>query len=161
MPKREKVFIGIDPGKSGGVAVVSREEITEEHPLEEFTEKELWDWISSFDTRGTFVALERVHSFPRDGARSAFTFGVSYGQLRMALTAAKLPFDEILPQTWQKELHIPPCGKKTKAQHKKGLIARCQQLYPEHSVWTKLKKHQAAVADAILLATLASRRFSR
>jgi hypothetical protein len=78
------------------------------------------------------------------GVTSAFTFGAGYGRCRMALTAAKIPFEELLPQRWQRLLGGLSGG------DKQLLKTRAQQLYPSVKI-------TLATADALLLATVARR----
>ncbi len=116
------VYIGIDPGQDGGLALLGgskprcgvggrylppcRVELTSMPP----TERDIWDWIfaKSDPPEGTiFAMIEKVHSMPKQGIASTFKFGVGYGGLRMALTAVRIPFEEVSPQAWQKALGIP------------------------------------------------------
>ena len=85
------------------------------------------------------AVLERVSASPQMGVTSAFTFGKGYGGLRMALSAAGIPFDEVTPQRWQKAMQCLTGGNKNISK------ARAQQLFPSVKV-----THY--VADALILA---------
>jgi hypothetical protein len=80
------------------------------------------------------------------GVTSAFTFGRGYGSLLMALTAKRVPFDEVPPGTWQKTMGCLSGGDKNVTKR------RAQQLFPAVKV-------THAVADALLIAEFARRRW--
>lgn len=138
-----KNYIGIDPGKSGGIAIVSADT-----NLKPFcckmpeTERDIWDLIVSLkDWRDypSVAVIERVHAMPGQGVTSMFTFGQGYGSLRMALIAAGIPFQEVTPQRWQKDMGCRTGGNKNISK------AKAQQLFP-------LMKITHAHADALLIA---------
>jgi hypothetical protein len=141
-------YMGIDPGASGGMALLypsgSVVSVTKMLP----TERDTWDWLYGYAEAfaGVVALIEKVHSMPREGVASTFKFGVCYGGLRMALIAAGIPFEEVTPQRWQRGLEIPPRhGTESKTAYKNRLKARAQQLFPSAKV-------TLAVADALLLA---------
>ncbi len=139
--------IGIDPGKSGGIVAIFNDGV-EAFKMPD-TERDLWDLFSTIEgyCSETFAYIERVHSMPNDGGRAAFTFGQNYGMLRAFLIASEIPFEEVIPQKWQKFWSLPTLkscgGSKTKKKniHK----AKAQQLFPKIKV-------THAVADALLIA---------
>lgn len=138
-------------------------------PLKNLTERDVWTWVQSVEikarARGSrpFAVIEKVGGFmgreageggaPRNraSAHTMFQFGVGYGLLRMALIAAGIPFEEVLPRKWQGGLGISP-RKKTegKTEWKNRLKARAQQLFPATKV-------TLATSDALLLAEYARR----
>lgn len=150
------VFIGVDPGKKGGLVLRIKNQVWT-CPMPD-TERGIWKWFASA-SRGsaTFAVIEKVHSMPEQGVVSSFTFGTGYGGLRMALTAAHIPFEEINPRTWQKALGISPRKKtETQRQFKLRLLTKAQQLYPTLEVWDGTREAQLSVSDALLLADYAA-----
>lgn len=156
--KNQKViladYLGIDPGVSGGFVVIYENGDIDFKRMPE-TELDIWTWIKGIVVGGftTEACLEQVSSSPQMGVASAFTFGRGYGGLKMALTAAQIPFVLVTPQVWQKGLKIPP-RKKTepKPKFKDRLRAFAQRLYPDLEVWKKTLGEQRAVCDALLIA---------
>jgi hypothetical protein len=73
------------------------------------------------------------------GVVSAFSFGRGYGNLEMALTAARIPFERVRPQVWMKALGCMTKGDKNIT---KKLAS---ELFPNI-------KCTHAVSDALLLA---------
>ncbi len=150
---RPTMFLGLDPGLSGGIAFYYPPGITVTAMPD--TERDVWGWIDRLrDHRGSlFAVIEKVHAMPGNGVSSMFKFGVGYGGLRMALVAAGIPFEEVTPQTWMKVLRIPP-RKKTedKTKWKNRLKQVAQNLHPNEPITLK-------TCDAILIATYAQRKY--
>lgn len=140
-----KTYVGIDPGASGGVVVLS-DHGTYCFPMPT-TRADLWEILK---TGGPieFAAVEKVggHVGKDQPGSRMFEFGRNYGECLMALTAAEVPHEEVPPQRWQKSLGIAPRKKdESKTQWKNRLKARAQQLFPKVRV-------TLAVADALLIA---------
>lgn len=120
MPTISKYYIGVDPGNSGGIVVIRNGKMNRSYRA--FTDHSLWDFMKSLgdDARNSsaFATLEKVSGYVGGAGNtgaSMFSFGRSYGALRMALIAAGIPFEEIVPGVWQKALGIPKRKPHTKA----------------------------------------------
>lgn len=136
-----RLYIGIDPGVSGGIAVVDEcGEVIGAWPMPS-TEADVLAVFRECGADGDTLraVLEWVRSSPQMGVVSAFTFGKGYGVLRMALTAAKIPFDEVTPGKWQQAMQCRSKGDKNITKR------RAQELFPSQKI-------THAVADALLLA---------
>jgi hypothetical protein len=98
-------YIGIDPGKSGGIAIIEDEKLT----LFSFPKigKEL-DFIAIKNflkencKSSHIVGLENVKALQRVGSTQSFNFGVNKGQLEGILIGIECSYLQVLPQTWQK-----------------------------------------------------------
>ena len=167
MPKRhkrdeEKVFVGVDPGKTGGLCVICTDGTIQYSKMPP-TERDIWGWFDSLLMKFgviDFAYIEKVHAMPGQGVTSMFSFGQNYGFLRACLIAAEIPFNEATPRTWQKQLDIPAKPKAmSKPDHKLVLLAKAQQLFPQEELWKepRSKGKQLAVCDAILLAEFCRR----
>ena len=69
--------------------------------------------------------LERVHSLPKQGVSSTFSFGVTYGVIRGVLAALSVPVNLVTPQEWKKHHRI---GKE-----KAFARAAAVRLFPSHA----------------------------
>ena len=134
-------YVGIDPGKSGGIALVDWTGAILEvvkmpaEPLEVFTV--LRDMVGN---RGrTRVTLERVHSMPGQGVVSVFTFGRGFGGLEMALAALGQTPRLVEPARWQATMGCRSRGDKNVTK------AAALKLWPRQAV-------THAIADALLIA---------
>ena len=90
------------------------------------------------------AVIERVHSMPKQGVASSFTFGQAYGTAIGVVSGYGLPLAFVTPQRWKS--HFRLVGK-----DKSASIERALDLYPEAESHLKLKKHHGR-ADAILIA---------
>ena len=129
-------LLGIDPGKSGGIALVS-EGWAQAWPMPD-TERDVWDIFEECDPVD-LAYIEKVASSPQMGVTSAFTFGRSYGFLRGMLVGWRIPFEEVSPQKWQKAMGCLTKGDKNVSKRK------AQQLFPTLKI-------THATADALLIA---------
>lgn len=140
-------IIGIDPGKSGGIAWCNLG-FMRAWPMPN-TEKDISNLLSDMHFEGeTFCYLERVHAMPGQGVTSMFTFGQGYGFLRGCLVSLRIPFEEVRPQQWQKALNLSPKGDKN------ILKQKAQQLFPDQNVTLK-------TADALLIAEYGRRLYEQ
>ena len=139
-----KLYIGIDPGLSGGIAFIPTTGEAWAHKMPE-TDRDLIDLIRDsinlFDAR---AVIELVHSSPQMGVKSAFTFGEGYGRLQMALTALGVPYERVRPAVWQKAMGCLTKGDKNVSKR------RAQELFPAIKV-------THAIADALLIGEYARR----
>lgn len=133
-------FIGIDPGKSGGIAWLGEGEDPQYALLKNMTDQDVWRCLARLEMAGAYAVVEKVHSSPQMGVKSAFTFGRGYGFLVASLTASAIPFVEVTPNKWQKSLSCQTKGDKNVTKQK------AQQLYPSLKV-------THGNADALLIAT--------
>jgi crossover junction endodeoxyribonuclease RuvC len=145
-----KAFLGIDPGQSGGIAIVS-DGLSPWAVKMPATERDLWDTLHAlraWSDREAVAVIEAVHAMPKQGVTSTFTFGKSYGGLRMALIGNMIPFRDVQPRKWQQVMGCLTGGDKNISK------AKAQQLFPSIKV-------THALADALLLAEWLRREYSR
>lgn len=131
--------IGIDPGRSGGIALLSSWEPRAIKIAE--TPRDIYRQLSEYQALddGAFCFLEKVHSMPGQGVASTFKFGQGFGWLEMALVALFIPYELVTPQKWQKHLGCLTKGDKNVTKKK------AQELFPAVKV-------THAIADALLIA---------
>ena len=150
-----KTIIGIDPGKSGAVAILTPEQIVfHDCPNLMLGGKQAPDPLGMVDLlRGypnAFIALERVGAMPGQGVVSTFSFGTNYGIWLGAVAALKLPYELISPNVWKKAIGVP-------VGEKQGAIAIALRLFPQCAQDLRRKKDHGR-ADALLLAEYLRRR---
>ena len=94
------MYLGIDPGKTGAMAVLDKGgEFVEVIDFEEVLPR-----IRLLAKTVKFAYLEEVHAMPGQGVSSTFTFGENSGWWKGILQAFEIPFKTIRPQDWQKVL---------------------------------------------------------
>ena len=95
------IVIGIDPGKSGAIAVWD-EGIDKAIKCPDSPEK-MANIFSSIITNDKIVAyIEQVHAFPTDARSSAFKFGKNYGEWLGVLGTLRIKTVHVTPQKWMK-----------------------------------------------------------
>lgn len=140
-----KYILGVDPGVSGGLAIIQPDGLAVAFSLSNMTERDIYDVFSAVVLENTCMAyLEKVHAMPGQGVTSMFSFGQNYGFLRGVLVATHTPFIEVTPQAWQKKLGLGGLSPE-RSQRKKLLKQKAQQLFPYLKV-------TLATADALLIA---------
>lgn len=135
------VVIGIDPGQSGGIVLLSDSWILP-HKMPE-TEHDIAELFDGTE-RPRFAFIEKVgpargRDGRQQGVSSAFTFGRGYGFLRGVITALAIPFEDVTPQKWQKAMNCLTGGDKNVSK------SAAQRLWPD-------VKFTHATADAALIA---------
>ena len=131
-------YIGIDPGKSGGIALIHGDYYDAwKMPG---TERDLWELLAHLvlDQKSTAI-IEHVHAMPKNGSTGSFKLGQSYGFLRACLIGLGVPFDQASPAKWQRAMGCLTKGDKNVTKQK------AQQLFPDIRV-------THATADALLIA---------
>jgi hypothetical protein len=149
-------YLGIDPGASGGLAVLTPEPPHVVATPMPRTGRDVFDWLCAHAPGATAV-IEKVGGFIRDGGKNVgpgpamFKFGASVGLLHGFLIALAIPFEEVTPRRWQQALGIP--GRKateTKVRWKSRLKEHAQRRFPDTRV-------TLATADALLIALYCQR----
>jgi hypothetical protein len=138
--------IGIDPGKGGGVAVITNETIQVHNCPKTVKDMATLIGLCLNDVAAyrTKVFLEKVWAFPTDGRAGSFTFGCNYGQWQGILASYELDPVFVTPKTWQSHFDI-----------KKGLPKDVRKRMLKQMAIDKCpntKKITLKTADAILIA---------
>tara|TARA_R100001594_G_scaffold146018_1_gene196840 strand:- start:3473 stop:3931 length:459 start_codon:yes stop_codon:yes gene_type:complete len=136
------IFLGIDPGKNGGIVFLKDNFKNVAYKCPDTIEGMVS--LIKKETKGyriKIAMIEKVHSMPRDGVVSAFSFGRNFGSWLGVLEALNIKVNMVTPQKWQKYYGKLPKEKKSK-KHKLKSIA--SNLYPG-------VKCTLATSDAILI----------
>lgn len=159
------IYIGIDPGLSGAVAIINEEiigNLTEvfDTPTMEVESsgktKNKYDTaamarllkpysFNSYPDGKVLVVLESVHSMPKQGVASSFTFGEGLGMWKGIIAAFGLPLELPSPQRWKKEI-MADQGKDKSASRYKAI-----QLFPQLASRLSRVKDDGR-AEALLMA---------
>lgn len=148
------IFIGIDPGKNGGIAWIDElDGVVRTMPFDEKKLVEVCaDLYDSGFAKQTVCCLEKVGARPGQGVVSMFNFGLNVGYIKGVLEAFRIPYQEITPQKWKKEFGLN--SEKAKS------AEVCQNLFPHVSLMAtpKSKKKHDGMAEALLMAEYAKRK---
>lgn len=145
----KRMFIGIDPGKSGGIAVIEDGQARTVPYSDEELLRTVWNCN---EISKVICCLEKVGAMPGQGVTSMFNFGVSYGYIKGVLEAYGIPYQEIPPQRWKKEFGLNS--------DKAASVEVCRKLFPEVNLLAspRCKKPHDGMAEALLMAEYARRK---
>ena len=150
------IIIGIDPGLSGGIAVLEDKKVKElfDMPVMADGKKNKRQLNSAHlvklikenfkDIDDTIVVVEQVNAMPGQGVTSMFNFGQTFGAIKGICAALGLPIFLIRPAKWKKYFELINSSKD--ASRTKAI-----EMYP--SISDKLsKKKDVNKSDALLIA---------
>ena len=140
-----RTYIGVDPGKTGAIAIV-RNRVIEFRDWPNY--QVLFDLFPIEDN--IFICIEKAQAMPKQGVVSMFKYGVDYGFYLGIFTVKGYAYQEVSPQTWKREFGL--IGK-----DKMESIHMAKKIYPcAAEELTRKKDHGRA--EALLLAEYARRK---
>lgn len=151
------IYIGIDPGKNGGIAFVE----TVFHQLntarvEVFDESRFISLLKNLENQEYCCkcVVEHVHAMPKQGVSSTFNFGMNFGFIQGVLRAYGIPYELVSPQKWKKEFSV--------TSDKNTSIAVCKRLFPDVNLkaTNRCKKDHDGMAEALLIAEYGRRHYN-
>ena len=136
------LIIGIDPGKSGGVAWVDLYGTVPFAAKMPDAVHELAELLRDVCSRDDCVKvyLEKVHAMPKQGVSSTFTFGQGLGQIEGVLAALQVPYEWVTPQRWQGAMACKTGGDKNVSKRK------ALELFPA-TKWTHATADSALICE--------------
>ena len=146
--------LGIDPGASGGIALLDQGELLWVAPMpvvpmliggsKKFRlSPAMFAGIVEDAGRLDEAFIEEVTAMPKQGVSSTFTFGASYGAVLGVLAGMKVPYTTTRPQEWRRIAGVK--GDKTASRH------RAAELFPyKAGAFARVKDD--GVAEAALIA---------
>ena len=150
------IIIGIDPGVSGAICILTDGKITEIYDMptmidgkknkKQVNGAEITNIINKelVNEKDINVVIEHVTAMPGQGVTSMFNFGQSFGVLKGICAALKLPVHFIRPVKWKKYFNLINTEKDASR-------TKVIEVFPYIS--SKIsKKKDANKADAILIA---------
>ena len=149
------IYIGIDPGKNGGIAKINTD--TGFVKTVTFSEESLISELEGyfmFDKSPLRCVLEKVNAMPGQGVVSMFNFGQNYGFIQGVLKAYSIPYELVPPQKWKKEFSC--------TSDKNTSIEVCKRLFPNVNLKAteRCKKDHDGIAEALLIAEYGRRHYN-
>ena len=152
--------IGIDPGISGAIALISK-------TGHAYVSRSPWILVNGRkkpDERSMVVIfeamvadqpvtvfIEQVHAMPKQGVVSSFNFGKSLGIWIGILASHDVPYQFVTPQAWKKEMVTGVEGDDKKA----NAVIVAKRLFPKFDNFKKKDHNQA---EALLIAEYGRRK---
>lgn len=147
------IYIGLDPGKKGAMAIMGYSNTTGERYMMKIIPFDPQEYIKTLKQfNGATVCIEQVHSLPREGVKSVWSFGQTYGWLLGVLDAVGLSYQTVPPNLWKKDFSLLRTEKKQS-------IEVCKRLFPgvELRRTDKCRTDDDNMADAALICEYARR----
>ena len=138
-------FIGIDPGKSGAIAVIDHDGAVCRTSV--FDEREYsMALMECSDAHGSKAVLEHVGAMPGQGSVSMFNFGSNFGFIRGLLTAYEISYELVRPQKWKRMFSC--------TSDKNTSVDVAQRLFPDVDLrrTPRCSKPHDGIAEALLMA---------
>ena len=142
--KDNRIYIGIDPGKNGGIGFIYNETAyCRRCPATVFEmAEELKTCLDLAPDITKKAIIEVNHSMPKQGVKSVFSHGENYGKWLGILAALNIPYVQVSPGKWMNHYGTQPKERKDRKNNLKHLA---QQRFPELKITLN-------TSDAILLA---------
>lgn len=146
-----KTYIGVDPGKSGAMAIIHALGNVEVIPFDAVNYSLALARVRSGAYPVT-CCVEKVSAMPGQGVVSMFNFGHNLGVIEGLLRGYGIPYQLVPPQTWKKEFSL--------SSDKNKSIEVCQKLFPKVSLLAteRSRKPSDGIAEAVLIAEYARRK---
>ena len=147
------IYIGLDPGKKGAMAIMGYSNTTGERYMMKIIPFDPQEYIKALKQfNGATVCIEQVHSLPREGVKSVWSFGQTYGWLLGVLDAVGLSYQTVPPNLWKKDFSLLRTEKKQS-------IEVCKRLFPgiELKRTDRCRNDDDNMADAALICEYARR----
>jgi crossover junction endodeoxyribonuclease RuvC len=149
------IYIGVDPGKNGGIAKINTD--TGFVKTVTFSEESLISELEGyfmFDKSPLRCVLEKVNAMPGQGVVSMFNFGQNYGFIQGVLKAYRIPYELVTPQKWKKEFSC--------TSDKNTSIEVCKRLFPNVNLKAtdRCRKDHDGMAEALLIAEYGRRHYN-
>lgn len=144
-----RIYVGIDPGKSGAIAVMYPNGDIVTGPFDSVAYVTL---LGRLTGASVVCCVEKVGAMPGQGVVSMFNFGHNLGFIEGVLQAYHIPYQLVPPQTWKKEFSLTSDKAKS--------IEVCQKLFPNVNLLatTRSRKPSDGIAEAVLMAEYARRK---
>ena len=149
---KEIIYIGIDPGLSGGIAILNQDGSVKDVVAMPDTPRDIYEFLFSYKEDSRCVLEDVGHGMPGQSSKATATFARHNGHLEMALLALGIPTEKVTPQKWIKVYQLKKKKEQDKNEWKNVLKAKAQSLFPQLG-----KKVTLKTCDALLIAEYARR----
>jgi crossover junction endodeoxyribonuclease RuvC len=157
-----RLFIGVDPGLSGGVGLINERSnlmSVQDTPTilvkksnggnkNTYVVTQMVALLEAMKASGDIAcaAIEYQASRPGQGAPATFSQGYGYGLWIGVLASLRIPYEIVMPQAWKKGMGIPPKSDKSAS------IIKALQLFPHAPLTTQRGRELDGRAEALLMA---------
>jgi hypothetical protein len=168
-----KIYIGIDIGKMGAIAVIHRGQITT-YPMPKIKTEldyvELCDLMSNLSSEKghPYVIFEKLGVIFGTSKATAFSMGEQSGAVEMSCICQAIPYTKVRAADWQKEMFQgldqitkpSSTGKKEVRDTKAMALVAVKRIFPtlKLTFGDRATKPHDGLIDAVLMAEYARRK---
>lgn len=150
----ELVVAGIDPGKTGALAIIGSVVEVWDLPWigKDLDIQMIASWLKPYRENAALslhMAIESQQGLRGQGITSINTLMFGYGQLVGFCLGAGIPLTTVRPMEWKGAMGIPSGAKLTPAQNKERSKAIARRLFPLTDLGTRQDQGRS---DALLIA---------
>ena len=153
----KSIYLGIDVGKNGGLGIIMEDgkkfcrRGVRYVPDHNILRDVIINLVENNCYPQIYCLIERVHSMPRQGVKSTFSFGENYGFWKGLLCGLEIYYKEITPQAWMKYFKIPKF--QSKRERKNYIKSLAHEKFPSI-------KMNLYIADACMIAQYCKENFN-
>lgn len=151
--RKAKQYLGVDPGKSGGLCVVDSNGTPLECTRMPDGTARIVDWLQQAKERypNLVMVTELAQAMPKQGLTSTFRYARHFATFEVTAILLKIPYVEVRPAVWKKTMGL--------SQKKADSIAACRRLFPTVELIPKgCRIEHDGIAEALLIAEWARRK---
>lgn len=146
------LYIGIDPGKNGGIGLIETDgDEIKSYKTFAYDDLKMIATVYVLKPNRTRTVVEKVGAMPGQGVISTFNFGKNFGFILGVLESFEFPYELVSPQKWKREFGVTA--------DKNTSIEVCKRLFPGVNLkrTDRCKNDHDGMAEALLMAEYARR----
>ena len=147
MPRTRKCYLGIDPGKKGGLALLTATGTVISTMRMPDGKVRILDVISTLkkEHAGLIMVVEQSQPMPKQGIVSAFNYGRHFATFEDAAILLKIVYHTVTPAVWKRAMQL--------SKDKNDSFAACRKLFPDVDLIPQgCRKQHDGIAEALLIA---------
>lgn len=158
-----KLYIGIDIGLNGGIAILYPDGHVEKAKMPVIGKIiDIPSLKHTINRRDAVVVFEDLGVIFGSSKATAFSMGYQVGLLEALCVAGNMPYHKVKAKMWQKEMFqgVPELTKSGKRDTKGMALVACQRIFPamDLTFTERAKKPHDGLVDALLIAEYAKRK---
>jgi crossover junction endodeoxyribonuclease RuvC len=153
MPRTRKCYLGIDPGKRGGLGLLKPDGTALLATRMPEDKVRILDVISRLkqEYAGLIMIVEQSQPMPKQGIVSSFNYGRHFATFEDAALLLKIPYHTITPAVWKRAMQL--------TKDKNDSFAACRKLFPTVNLIPQgCRKQHDGIAEALLIAEYGRRK---
>jgi hypothetical protein len=155
----DKLFIGIDPGVTGAIAIINSKKILNIIDYPRDNTKRLLSVYKCFEGKDCLFMLEKTVLLPNQSQERQLVYAETFFKHKFCMDYFNFNYQVISPNSWKKEFNLQTSRKKgeEKQNNKKQNYEMALYLFNDAGKYLRVQSKDHNRADALLLAEYARR----